>query len=154
ASAGSGGTLASGINNLGQIVGYYAGSDQKYHGFVYNNGAYSSLDDPATSNGTVAAGINDSGQIAGNININDPSHPEQGFLYSGGTFTAISYPSPTPGTGVSGINNAGQVVGIYSDSSGRAHSFIYSGGTYTNLPDNPNSVHTFPGGSTMQVKSR
>jgi probable HAF family extracellular repeat protein len=87
----AGATVAFGINNLGQIVGYYLGSDGNDHGFVYNNGGYTSLDDPATSSGTVATGINDSGQIAGNIH--DASGHGQGFLDSGGTFTTLAAPS-------------------------------------------------------------
>jgi probable HAF family extracellular repeat protein len=62
--AAAGATVAFGINNLGQIVGYYLGGDVKNHGFLYSNGTYTSIDDPATSNFTVATGINDSGQFA------------------------------------------------------------------------------------------
>ena len=51
-------TYASGINNLGQIVGTYLGSGPQRQGFVYNNGAYTTLDDPSATNGTFAQGIN------------------------------------------------------------------------------------------------
>jgi probable HAF family extracellular repeat protein len=59
------GTAATGINNLGQIVGYYLDSNNFQHGYLYSNGTYVTLDDPLGSHGTVATGINDSGQIVG-----------------------------------------------------------------------------------------
>src|SRR5438445_424812 len=40
------GTVAEGINAAGQIVGYYADSNDDYHGFLYNGGIYTTLDDP------------------------------------------------------------------------------------------------------------
>ena len=59
------GTAGTGINNLGQIVGYYLDSNNFQHGYLYSNGTYLTLDDPLGSHGTVATGINDSGQIVG-----------------------------------------------------------------------------------------
>jgi probable HAF family extracellular repeat protein len=59
------GTAATGINNLGQIVGYYLDSNNVQHGYLYSNGTYITLDDPLGSHATVATGINDSGQIVG-----------------------------------------------------------------------------------------
>jgi len=42
-------TYASGINNLGQIVGTYLGSGPQRQGFVYNNGAYTTSTIPRPS---------------------------------------------------------------------------------------------------------
>ena len=57
---------ATGINNSGQIVGYYDDSSGNSHGFLYSNGTWTTLDDPLATKGTEAVGINDSGQIVGN----------------------------------------------------------------------------------------
>ncbi len=64
---GAGGTGAHGINNLGQIVGYYATgpAPEDRHGFVYEAGIFTTIDVPGATGGTVPWGINDAGQIVG-----------------------------------------------------------------------------------------
>jgi probable HAF family extracellular repeat protein len=57
------GTTASGINNMGQIVGQYGDSSGHAHGFLLSGGIYTTLDDPSATFGTTASGINDMGQI-------------------------------------------------------------------------------------------
>jgi probable HAF family extracellular repeat protein len=53
-----------GINDRGQIVGStYVGNIP--HGFVFQNGVYTALNDPLAVNGTAATGINNRGQIVG-----------------------------------------------------------------------------------------
>src|SRR5262249_59848787 len=58
------GTLALGINNAGQILGYYTNTSSA-HGFLYSGGFYTTLDDPLATTETLAWGINDAGQIVG-----------------------------------------------------------------------------------------
>jgi probable HAF family extracellular repeat protein len=59
------GTGANNINNLGEIVGSYADANGIYHGFIYQNGVYTTLDDPLGVGGTGLYGVNDLGQIVG-----------------------------------------------------------------------------------------
>jgi probable HAF family extracellular repeat protein len=59
-------TEALGLNNLGQVVGFYNDAAGNPHGFIYSNGSFTSLDDnaaPATQ--TTINGINNFGQIVG-----------------------------------------------------------------------------------------
>ena len=56
--------VALGINASGQIVGSYYDAAYIHHGFLYDQGGYTTLDVPG-SNYTHASGINDSGQIVG-----------------------------------------------------------------------------------------
>ena len=58
------GTVAEGINAAGQIVGYYADSNDDYHGFLYNGGIYTTIDDPGAFD-TTAFGINKNGHVVG-----------------------------------------------------------------------------------------
>src|SRR5262249_58669767 len=58
-------TIAQGINNAGQIVGHYAGSDFKTHGFLYSGGSYITVDDPLNTDLSEALDINSAGQIVG-----------------------------------------------------------------------------------------
>src|SRR5262249_11403445 len=119
-------TVATGVDSAGNIVGY---TDQGSElGFLYSNGAWTTLDDPS-SNRTIVQGINDSGQFVGYI-ITAGHH---GFVNSGGTYTALDVPTAIAGTTLAnGINASGQIVGTYTDHSGeQEHGFLYSGGTWT-----------------------
>src|SRR5262249_28538757 len=59
------GTFAYGINDSGQIVGWYdAASDFAAHGFLYSGGVFTTIDDPAGNN-TMVFGINNAGQCVG-----------------------------------------------------------------------------------------
>ena len=128
----SNGTLTSGINGLGQVVGYFSDSNG-VHGFLYSGGAYSTLDDPLGINGTSAYAINDAGQVVGAYSEggNGTTH---GFLYSNGVYTTFDVPG-SEWTEVYGINNAGEIVGQYQDGSRHQQGFLYSNGTYTTLED-------------------
>src|SRR5712691_7403501 len=62
----NGATLATGINDAGQIVGYYAvDGSSNWHSFLYSGGKYTTLDDPLATDGTFANGINGTAQIVG-----------------------------------------------------------------------------------------
>src|SRR5207302_313960 len=63
-----GGTAAAGINDSGQIAGWYttglnAFTGFRQHGYVYSGGSYTTLDDPLASGATQANGINNFGTI-------------------------------------------------------------------------------------------
>ncbi len=135
------GTIASGINDFGQIVGTYTDANNVSHGFLYNHGTFTTLDDPAAGTngiGTLVGGINDLGQIVGGyFDANNQLH---GFLYSNGRFTTLDNPAASTdgGTVLENINNFGQTVGVFFDANFASHAFLYSGGRFTSL-DNPNA---------------
>jgi probable HAF family extracellular repeat protein len=76
-------TIASSINDLGQIVGFYQDSNGQEHGFLDSGGTYITID-PLGSIETIADSINASGQIVGWYFGSSGTH-QQGFLDSGGT---------------------------------------------------------------------
>jgi probable HAF family extracellular repeat protein len=127
-------TYAAGINNNGQIAGYY-GALGSYSGFLWTGGSYRTLAHPG-SNQTNPQSINDAGLIVGIYSIQGSGFG--GFLYNGFTYTDIVDPSALPSsTAATGINNAGQIVGYYYGKGldPGTHGFLYSGGTYTELND-------------------
>jgi probable HAF family extracellular repeat protein len=67
------GTQALGLNNKGQVVGFYTDSAGANHGFVYQNGKFSSVDDPKGVGQTTVNGINDKGQLVGFFGSGDIS---------------------------------------------------------------------------------
>lgn len=74
--AGNGGTNAKGVNDSGQVVGYYSDAGGRFHGFLYSGGNYTTID--VGARGTFLNGINDAGQIVGSYI--DGSGAEHGFL--------------------------------------------------------------------------
>lgn len=96
---GSARTEASGINNLGQIVGIRndTAMGSPDHGFVYHDGMYTTFDVPGALN-TDPFGINDLGQIVGSYT--DAAGNEHGFL---ATPTAGPSTLVLSGIGVLGI---------------------------------------------------
>src|SRR6516225_8913297 len=91
-------TFPNGINDAGQIVGYYYG-----HGFLLDvDGSYTTIDVPG-AHGTYAFGINASGQIVGQI-ISDIWH---GLLLDvDGSYTTIDVPGAPGATLPTGISRS------------------------------------------------
>ena len=134
-------TVATGINDSGQVVGNYSDCATGAHGFVYDGGTWSTLDNPNGVGSTFATGINNTGQVAGYYYDAAGMH---GFVYSGGNYTTLDEPN-TPlssfgGTAATGINGSGQVAGYFgSADTATWHGFIYHNGSYTQL-DDPNAA--------------
>jgi len=128
-----GSTFPYGINDAGEVIGYYVAAGQRFHGFLYNAGTFTTFDDPSALGGdTVAFDINNAGQFAGAYTIAG-SGTTHGFVYNGSQFIDIDYPGAAQpfGTAVSGINDAGAVVGVYGDTHSTSHGFLYVNGTFT-----------------------
>lgn len=116
------GTVAFGINDVGQIVGDYVdATDHNRHGFLLSNGTYTKPLDPPGSTLTVAEGINNAGVIVG-VYL-DANNGEHGFLLSNGVYTQVDVPGSTA-TEINSINQQGQIVGWYNDTNGSTHGFV------------------------------
>jgi hypothetical protein len=110
----------------GEVAGYYQDSSGTLHGFLYNNGAYTTVDDPSAGPyGTVAGAINASGQVAGYY-LDSSSGTYHSFVYNNGAYTTLDDPSGPGGTNAQAINTSSEVAGYYVDSSGLAHAFVAS----------------------------
>src|SRR5262249_35670219 len=96
----AGGTFAEGINDSGQVVGYYVDTGGHQHGFLYNGVTYTTLNYfyhqlNTTFSGvdTVARDINDAGVIVGytnvgmNLGTTFPPSNIGGYTYSNGVFS-------------------------------------------------------------------
>jgi uncharacterized protein (TIGR03437 family) len=131
---------ATGINNVGQIVGSYPDSATGTHGFVRSADGQSItvFDQPYARSGpykgTYANSINDKGEVVGQ------NYSSIGFLRSadGAAYSPIQVPGASH-TNPTAINNNGQIVGTYS-TGGVPHGFLRdTDGTYTTF-DVPGSV--------------
>ena len=119
-------TLVTGINDVGQIVGYYY-DRAGIHGFVKNASGFTIIEVPGATE-TEPSGINNAGQIVGSFTVGNLVH---GFLYDGGVLTAIDVPGASR-LYATGINDAGEIVGTFYDSAG-GHAFLYNGGSFTTI---------------------
>ncbi len=137
---------AQGINNEGQVVGFYVGNDGQDHGFMASQGngkthtiTGTPIADPsipkvpgepgATFVFSQVLGINDQGIAVGYYG--DSTTSQHGFIYNThtGQYTFLDDPSEAFNNGVevtqiTGINNAGEITGFYSDANGVFHGFV------------------------------
>ena len=120
-------TVARGINNSGDVVGFYSlAGHSGHHGFLYLDGSFATIDVPGAT-GTQAVAINDRGEIVGTFT---DAHGEHGFLYVGGAFTTIDAPDATYTTATS-IDNAGDIVGTFTGGDSLSHGFRYTNGVFS-----------------------
>jgi probable HAF family extracellular repeat protein len=132
---------ASGINDKGDVVGFYVDSAGVAHGFVYANKKYRKID-VKNAAATTAWGINNAGDITvytGALSSGTIACPCTSYLLKGKKLTPISPPGAgSSGTVVHTPNNKGDVDGTYFDSSGFAVGFLYHRGKYYDVKD-PNA---------------
>jgi uncharacterized membrane protein len=129
-------TQAWGINNAGDIVGYYLDATGRAHDFLLSGGRFTTIDVPGSFGGIgFGPGINNHGDIAGSFN-GPCGSGICGYLLRGGSFTTIAFPGAIQ-TDPMDINDAGDIVGFYGDSTG-PHGFLLRGGSFTTID--------FPGG--------
>jgi probable HAF family extracellular repeat protein len=134
-------TSANGINDHGDIVGYY----QCAHGpcaYLLTGRNFSTLQTPGTA--SAATGINNSGDIVGFYNqyVDAVTPQDYGFLISGGLTTSILFPGSSS-TWAYDINDLGQIVGGYR-LNGQVHGFLLVNGIFSTI-DFPGSSFTMPG---------
>jgi hypothetical protein len=137
---------AQSINNQGEVVGFYVGTDGQDHGFIANekstkNGTITgtAIPDPTIPNVTGEPGatfvfsqvlsINSKGIAVGYYG--DSTTSQHGFIYNThtGVYTFLDDPSAAFDNGVevtqiTGITNSGEITGFYSDANGVFHGFV------------------------------
>lgn len=127
-------TEAYGINNSGQIVGFFFDATG-IHGFLKDGNSFTTINLPDVPIGgfTEAFGINGLGQIVGSNGVD-------GFLIDGSDVIIIAVPDQTSFSYASGINDTGQIVGTFAGAYA-THGFLKNGDTFTTI-DGPNSSYT------------
>ena len=147
------GTEALGINDKGDVVGFYLDSTSTQHAFVKKGAKYTSFDVKGDTTST-AWGINNAGQIAV-FAVNGSTY--ESFIYNGKTFKKVSDPSAgSSGTIIRSVNNKGDAAGAYFDDSGATVGFLRHGGEFFDLKDPKGTVSTRPDGvnDTLEIVGR
>jgi uncharacterized membrane protein len=130
------GTIAYGINDVGQVVGTAAGSaffvydipTQSWATYTYPNNNYQT-----------ATGINNSGLIVGWAS-DIPAHGYIGLELMGSTFKQVNVPN-VPDTQLTSVNDSGAVVAVASYGVHHPISYLGNGGTFERIvvPGFPNA---------------
>jgi hypothetical protein len=107
-----GGAQATGINNSGEVCGFFVDSAQVNHGWLLNAGVFLQLDYP-NSTFTQALGLNNHGQVVGQYM--DNAGLTHGFLYtvSSGRYITVDDPNGVGATVANGINDNAMIVGFF-----------------------------------------
>jgi hypothetical protein len=109
------GTVATDIDDAGDIVGFYVDSAGVHHGFVDVNGTINAVDVPG-STGTLIYGI--SPQFNNIVGwYTDSNGMQHGFMLSQGQFSTIDVPRATRTNALS-IYDFVNIVGEFRDSKG------------------------------------
>ena len=142
------GTIATGINYLGTIVGDFGFScktPEVVHGYILSQGTFSQFDFPGATS-TRPLGINDVGDIVGWYR-DSKQGKEHGFLLSLGSFSSIDFPGASQ-THATGIDAAGEIFGAYCIGGNACyapgeivHGFVLRGGAFTAI-DFPGATFT------------
>jgi uncharacterized membrane protein len=113
-------TAIMGVNDLGDLVGFYVKSDGTSHGFLWlHTNVIKNIDFPDFVRAgfpTVPMAINKAGTIVGGLwRITlVASFPVAGFVWKNGTFTEVQFgTSPDCCTSVNGISNSGITSGEF-----------------------------------------
>lgn len=113
-------SMNNGINDRGEIVGYYTDlTTGAAHGYLLQKGVATLIDFPGALN-TSAWDINNRGQVVGIYQAQDKS--VHGYLWQKGKFTRVDIPGALE-TRVFGINSEGDMVGVYVDAN-TGHGFL------------------------------
>jgi len=122
-------SYATGINGLGQVVGYSTNAGGVEQAFVYSGGSMSGLGTLGGSS-SYATGIDNAGQIVGYSDTTGGS-ATRAFLYTPGSgMIDLGTLGGAANSAAYGINNAGQIVGFSYPGPGGTQGFLYAGGDH------------------------
>lgn len=114
---------AVGIDDLGDVVGFYMPTMTTSIGFEDVGGVITTID-PFSSAFTQALGINNLGEIVGFYV--DGMGTQHGYIDNGGVFTAFDPPGSV-NTTINGVNDLDEFVGFYTDAGDNTIGFVGTG---------------------------
>jgi len=115
-----------GINNHGDVVGFFTGSGGAQEAFLITVGGRQTVLSYPGATMTQAFGVNDYGEVVGTYTVGTGSSAmTHGFTWTAsGGFHALDDPNGVGATTVNGVNDQGQIVGFYTDSAGNTDGML------------------------------
>jgi uncharacterized membrane protein len=130
---GGDGTKVSGINDRGQMVGYYDDNDLGVsHGFLLSRGRFTEADPPGSLT-TLPSSIDNRGRVVGGY-LDPNGVNARGFQWTDGRYTTIVAPGDRTDTIALANNDRGEIL-------------IPADGTYYRLPEVACGRPTLPAGA-------
>ncbi|HEY3870949.1 MAG TPA: hypothetical protein VGM10_21500, partial [Actinocrinis sp.] len=117
---------AAGINNRGDIAGFFTSSGGAQNAFLLSaNGKPTVLAFPGATT-TQALGVNDHDEVVGVYQTGTGGSAQMhGFTWtSGGLYKTVDDPNGVGATTVNGVNDQGDLVGFYTDSAGNTDGML------------------------------
>jgi hypothetical protein len=159
---GAGLTVANGVNENGEIVGFYRmplpsppGALGPFLGFVLSNGQFTTISVPGSLR-TRVYGINNAGDIVGDYLKRDVilgRNVNYGFLLKAGsnTFRTIRYTDTSTSFAATftdswGIDQEGNVTGGFDGSDSMRRAYVWRDGAFSEILEAPSSVFTYTHG--------
>jgi uncharacterized membrane protein len=102
------GTKVSGINDHGQMVGYYDNPDGTSGGFLFDDSQFTEIDPPGSLT-TLPSGIDNRGRIVGGY-LDPNGINGRGFLWEDGRYRTITAPGERTDTIAVAINERGDIL--------------------------------------------
>jgi hypothetical protein len=130
-------TDCTGINDAGEIVGWYENANKEYYGFTDINGTFQ------TNDFVFSSGVSSTGSYVGyyyapgTANCDGVTNTTcYGYLATpqSDTLTLVQVEN-AESTDTFGINDSNLISGFYINSTGTVHGMILSGSTVTNIDD-------------------
>jgi hypothetical protein len=125
-------TTAAGVNNHGDIAGFYVTPAGVTKSFLMTRGGWvKRLAWPGASM-TQAFGLNDSREVVGSYTIGTGNAAKTfGFTWSPRAgWKRVNDPMGIGSTTINGVNDAGDLVGFYNDAAGNTHGFLFARGRH------------------------
>lgn len=134
-----------GMNNVGQVVGYYDGvGGETSTGFVWSEAeGVRLMPRPAGYAIVQPADINDLGEVVGSAE--DSTHHFAFYWNGGSTYLDLGFPPGGNMADAYAINNRGQIVGSWGETvtTGWWHAVLWENGVGTDLTDRLSSPSSF-----------
>ena len=130
-------TQAWGINEAGDIVGFYTVEGPLIHAFVLRRGEFTSIECPEHIN-TLGIKISDDRTVVGCFHDMDTMGSMHGYVWSEENGCSSF---DVPFSMHNGITPDGDIVGLYGDENNRVHGYLVSADAFTQI-DFPDAAHT------------
>ena len=117
---------AAGIDNHGDVVGFFTGSGGAMDAFLLTSGGKQTVLAFPGATMTQAFGVNDYGEVVGTYTTGSGNSAQtHGFTWTAaGSFQTVDDPSGVGTTTVNGVNDQGQLVGFYMDAAGNTDGML------------------------------